>query len=75
MMSFSALALMIDAWMISAKGIKPNDKTVSVYSLSMYNFDQNKSFNKEYSIGWTYLVLLVLEVLKTQPRRGTDGKK
>ena len=55
------------ALMISAKGIKPNDETVSVYSLLLYNFGQNKSFNKEYSIGWMNLILSVQGCSKHMP--------
>ena len=59
MTTFGVLAIMIHVWMISAKGIKLNDKTVSVYSLSLYNFDQNKSFIRGYPIQWMNLVLSV----------------
>ena len=38
--------------MISATVIKPNDETVSEYSLPLYNLGQNKSFSMNYSNGW-----------------------
>ena len=41
----------IHIWMISAKGIKPNDKTLPMYSLSLYNFDQNIRFSKHLWVG------------------------
>ena len=55
--TLSALALQIHVWMVSTKGLKPNDKTVPVYLLSLYTFEQNKSFSMENSIGWSNLVL------------------
>ena len=48
----------IRVWMISAKAIKPNNETMSVYSLTLYNFEKNKSFSMNNSIGWSYLVQL-----------------
>ena len=74
MMAFGALALQIHVWMISAKGIKLNDKTVSVYSLPLYNLEQNKSFSRNNSIGWMLSVLLPPVVFKT-PQGGADEKK
>ena len=53
--------------MISGKGIKPNNEILPLYSLSLYNFDQNKSFNMDHSLGWLNLVLLVCEWSKHTP--------
>ena len=49
-MTFGTLALQVYTWMTSSKGIKPNDETVSVYSLSLYNLEQNKIFSITNSI-------------------------
>ena len=43
MVTFSALTLWTHVQMTSTKGIKPNDETVPMYSLPLYNFDQNIS--------------------------------
>ena len=67
------LTLQIHVWMISAEGIKPNGETVLVYSLSLYNFDQNKSFNVD-NYWMDKCSTINLGVLKTHPRGGADGK-
>ena len=70
MMTFGTLALQIYVYMISVKGIKPNDETVSVCSLSLYNFDQNKSFNINNSIVCMDVVLSVQGCSKYTPGKG-----
>ena len=50
-MTFDALALEMHVWKTIAKGIKPNYETVSVYSLPLYNLEQNKIFSMNNSIG------------------------
>ena len=59
--------------MIRFKGIRPNNETVPVYSLSLYNSDQNKRFIMKNSIGWEILVLTVLGTQNT-PQEDADGK-
>ena len=56
MMTFGTLALRIHVWTFSPKGTKPNDKTVSLYSLSLYNLGQNKSLsmNNSNEKAWEY---------------------
>ena len=73
MMTFSTLALQIHVWTISAKGIKPNNETVSVYSLPLYNLQQNKSFSIHNTIGWMFLVLSPWGA-QTPTRGGADRK-
>ena len=43
MMAFGTLVLQVHVWMISAKGMKHNDKQVSVHSLPLHNLEQNRS--------------------------------
>ena len=73
MMTFGLLALWIYVWMTSAKGIKPNDKTVPVHSLSLLNFDLNKNFSMT-SHWMDEFSTIGTEVLKTHPNGGADGK-
>ena len=74
MMTFSALALWILVQTISAKGIKPNNETVSLYSLPLYNLEQNKSLSMNSAIGGMLLVLLPWGAQNTS-RGDTDEKK
>ena len=60
--------------MISAKGMKPNDKTVSVYWLPLYNLEQNKSFSMNHY--WMDAFgIITMGVLKTPPGEAQMGKQ
>ena len=71
--TYSTLALWIHVLTISDQRIKPNNETMLVYSLPLYNLEQNKSFNMTNSIGWMLLVLLLWGAENTS-RGSTDGK-
>ena len=73
MKTSSTLALWIHVWMISAEGIKPNDETASVYSLPLYNLEQNKNFSMN-NYKMNAFSIITPGVLKTPPRGDTDGK-